>query len=240
MLFSNSSNKAGLIEDIDFLCGTTSASYPLVQKVRNVNNAYHDVTRLIWEAQDGWQYDDANRTDLPKITTTLTDGTGDYRVPALSTVIRHVKGIDIQDGNGNWQKLQAFDYNDTTIAWDELDKTNGMPRYYDLEGGFIRLKPAPDDAFVTTSSGMIIWISRDAVEFTTASTTSIPGFATQFHKILSLSAAIDFTRDVSEQRLFLQMKDRLEKGLQEFYSSRNVERRVNLKPFGKKRWRQYT
>ena len=239
MLFSNFTNKTGLVEDVDFLCGTTSASYPLVQKVRNINNAYHDVTRMIWEAQDGWQFDDENRTDLPKITTTLTSGTGDYRVPALSTVIRHVKGIDIQDSNGNWSKLQSMDYNDATIAWDELDKTDGMPRYYDLEGGYIRLKPAPSSDYVTTSSGMIVWISRDAVEFTTASTTSIPGFATQFHKILSLSAAIDFTRDASEQRLFVQLKDRLEKGLKEFYNSRNVERRISLRPFNKKFHRQY-
>lgn len=239
MLFSNSTNKTGLIEDIDFLCGTTSASYPLVQKVRNINNAYHDVTRIIWEAQDAWQFDDENRTDLPKITTSLTHGTGDYRVPALSTVIRHIKGIDIQDSQGNWQKLQAIDYNDITQAWDEYQDTAGMPMQYDLEGGYIRLKPAPSSAYVTTSSGMIIWISRDATEFTTASTTSVPGFATQFHKILSLSAAIDFTRDAGEQRLFIQMKDRLEKGLKEFYNARNVEKRISLRPYNKKFHRQY-
>jgi len=239
MIFTNATNKTGLIEDIDFLCGTTTASYPLVQKVRNINNAYHDVTRIIWESQDGWQYDDANRTDLPKITTTLTDTVGNYRVPALSTVLRFIKGIDIQDENGNWHKLKQIDYHDVGEAWDEYRATNGLPMEYDLEGGYIRLKPAPAAGNVTTSSGMIIWMSRDVTEFTTASTTGTPGFAPQFHKILSYSAALDFTKDATEQARFVQMKDRLEKGLRKFYSSRNVERRAAIRPYHKKRWRQY-
>ena len=239
MLFSNSVNKVGLVEDVDFLCGTTTASYPLVQKVRNINNAYQDVARIIWECQDGWQWDDSNQTDIPKITTTLTAGTGDYRVPALSTAIEHIKGIDIKDENGNWHKLKQIDFNDVNEAWDEYRSTDGLPVEYDLEAGFIRLKPAPAAGSVTVSSGMIVWVSRDAINFTTASTTGVPGFAPQFHRILSLSAAIDFTRDAGEQRLFIQMKDRIEKGMREFYSGRNVERPTRIRPYGKKFKHQY-
>ena len=155
------------------------------------------------------------------------------------TVVEHIKGIDIQDENGNWHKLKQIDFNDVTEAWDEYRSTDGLPMEYDLEAGFIRLKPAPAAGSVTVSSGMIVWVSRDAIEFTTASTTGVPGFAPQFHRVLSLSAALDFTRDANEQRLFTQMKDRIEKGMREFYSGRNVERPIRIRPYSKKFKHQY-
>jgi len=36
--------------DIDFLCGSTSATYLDADKIRNVNIAYQDVARVIWES----------------------------------------------------------------------------------------------------------------------------------------------------------------------------------------------
>ena len=240
MQFNGSSTQQDLVHDTLFLCGgVTTAAYPLVDITRNINQAYHDVTRLIWESQDGWQFDDANQTDLPKLIVTLTHGTEDYRVHALSTVLRHIKGIEVQDTNGNWQKLNPIDYHDVSVAWQEYRDTAGMPIEYDLEAGYIRLKPAPSSAYCTLSSGMVVWMSRYVTEFTTGSTTSIPGFASQFHRILSYSAALDFEKDPVERARLIQMRDRLEKGLQKFYSGRNVERQAAIKPYGKRRWRTY-
>lgn len=240
MQFNAHTTKQDLVNDVLFQCGgITTAAYPLVDITRNINSAYHDVTRLIWESQDGWQFDDANQTDLPKLLVTLTHNTGDYRVNPLSTVLRHIKGIDVKDSNENWQKLNQIDYHDVTVAWDEYRDTAGFPMEYDLEGGYIRLKPAPSSAYATLSSGMCVWMSRDVTEFTTGSTTSVPGFATQFHKILSYSAALDFEKSPQERARIIKMKERLEEGLQVFYSGRNVERRGGIRPYGRKRWRTY-
>jgi len=109
MEFSNSVNKAGLVEDIDFLCQTTTASYPLSDKVRNINNAYMNVNRLIWEVAEGWQYDDSNKTDLPIATTTLVHNQKNYTIPSTA---QRVQRVEIKDNDGNWTLLSQIDVND--------------------------------------------------------------------------------------------------------------------------------
>jgi hypothetical protein len=101
------------------------------------------------------------------------------------------------------------------------------------------LYPSPASGDVTLASGLQIMVSRDVSAFSSASTTE-PGFARPFHRILSLAAAIDFTRDQQEKDRFIQIKDRLEKGLVRFYSKRSEENRTSIQPLGKKNWRQYT
>src|SRR3990167_7317895 len=112
MEFSNAASKQGILQDIDFLCGTTSASYPVEDKVRNVNVSYGNITRLIWECADDWQYDDSNKTDIPKVLTTLTAGTSQYSIPSTAQKIRR---IEIKDAQSNWVKLTPIDYRDIGV-----------------------------------------------------------------------------------------------------------------------------
>jgi hypothetical protein len=244
MQFSNTSNKSkGILQDIDFLCGSTSATYPVVDKVRNVNIALHDVTQLIWQSQDGWFFDDENQTDYPRIRVNLTKGTQDYRVKALSTVLRQIKRIEVKDSGGDFQLLTPLNMaKDIDVAKDDYYSSDGMPLYYDLDGGYITLYPAPTSGAggCTLASGMAIYFGRDAVEFTSASTTASPGFATQFHRILSYSAAIDFIKqDNNLIQKYMMERNRLMDGLKKYYGSRNLELKPKISPFGKRRWRQY-
>ena len=236
MQFSDVGGKQGLIQDIDFICGTTSASYPLADKTRNLNQAYHDVTRLIWESADKWQYDDSNAASLPIIYTTLTHNTQGYNIPSTAQKIHR---IEIKDGTGNWNKLDPFDIKDIDIGMPEYLETAGLPVYYDLMGDYITLYPKPSSAHVTLASGMAVYVDRDVTLFTTASTTAQPGFAPQFHRILSITAALDFEKDPQQRQLFLLLKQRLEEGIKKFYSSRETESRVEIKPKAKRQWRQY-
>ena len=236
MQFSDVTNNQGILQDIDFLAGTTSASYPTKDKTRNINIAYHDVTRLIWECADDWNYDDANATDLPKVLRTLGQASASYQIP---TTAQKIERIEIQDANNNWIKLEPIDYSDINVALDEYRGTASQPTHYDLVGNYITLYPAPSSAYVTLSSGMALRVARNVTEFATTATTEVPGFATQFHRLLSIGASLDFEKDASSRNLLLQMQDRLQKGLRKMYSSREVEKRVELKPRSKSRWRQY-
>lgn len=227
-------NVQDLKNDINLLCGSTSATYLNADKMRNVNIAYQDVARLIWESAAGWQFDDSNSTTLPLVKTTLVHGQQDYSLPSTS---QRVESVMVKDSGGNFQKLRQFDIHDTTIALPEFYEGNNLPLYYDMVGRSIMLYPTPSSAYCTLASGLGVYINRDVTELGVSATSTTPGFATGFHRILSLGAAIDFTQDPSQREFLLVQKDRLERGLVRFYSKRNVEEHQQIKPL--KSWNKY-
>lgn len=232
MEFSNPTNRAkGILQDINFLCGTTTATYPLADIVRNVNVAYLDVTRLIWESADGWQFDDSNNSDLPIATRTLTHNTQSIQIPSTA---RKIERIEVKDKGGTFQLLKQIDLRDINVATTNYLTPGGMPIYYDLRGNFIDFYPSPLSGSVTLTSGMKVYLNRDVTLFTTASTTAAPGFVPSFHRILSYSAAIDFTQDNSQKNYWLAQKQNLVQGLIKFYGSRNVELPKKIQPLLKK------
>lgn len=230
-------NISQLKSDTHFLCGSTSASYPDADLIRNINIAYQDVARLIWSSAGGWQFDDSNSTTLPIARTTMVHNQQDYTLPSTT---QKVEQVVVKDVGGYWNKLQPFDIHDTTIAPEEYMDSAGLPLYYDLIGRSIMLYPRPSSAYCTLASGLGVYVSRDVSEFAVTATSSVPGFATPFHRILSYAAAIDFTQDQNERNLLVQIKDRLEKGLVQFYSKREVEGATEIKPRHRQYWRQYT
>jgi hypothetical protein len=217
-------------EDIDFLCGSTSATYLVADKIRNINTAYQDVARTIWESAGDWQYDDTNVSTIPFATTTLVSGQQDYELPATT---QRVQRVEVYSG-GTWNKLKQIDIHDVTTPLEEYRSGTGQPAVYDIVGRSVILYPAPD------SGQMKVYVDRDVSLFSVSSTTESPGFATPFHRILSYSASIDFMQDDKQREFLIYQKDRLEKGLSRFYSKRNVERKTSIRPSSKKYWRQYT
>ncbi len=236
MEYSNTANSQGIIQDVDFLCGTNSSSYPVADKTRNINHAYHDINRLIWECCDYWQYDDANATAFPISTTTLVHGQQDYSIPSTAQRIRR---IEVENLAGDWVKLNPLIEEDIGVALTEYLETAGLPAYYDMVDNSIFLYPKPSSAYCTLTSGLKVYYDRDIIEFTTASTTTIPGFATPFHRLLSLQAAIDFEEDAGRRNLFLIEKQNLVEGLKRFYGKRELEEDTRIRPSGQRRWKQY-
>jgi len=236
MQFSLTGTKQGLVQDIDFLCGSNDSSFPLADKTRCVNIHYQDIARLIWDSVKNWEYDDSNNTDLPIATTTLVTTQQDYEIPATC---QRLHRLEVLDTAGNYQKLAPLDTYDTDMALTEYAELGSIPTHYDLQGRSIFLYPTPVAGAVTMASGLKVYFDRAVTEFTSASTTAVPGFATAFHRILSVSTSLDFEEDNQKRNLLIQMKDRLEKGLINFYSHRGAELKKRIKPRAKKYWRQY-
>lgn len=222
--------------DIDFLCGSTSGTYSDVNKIRNVNIAYQDVARLIWTSDGAWQFDDSNSPNLAEAKTTMVHNQKDYSLPATT---QRIEAVIVKDSNANWVKLKQFDIHDVNVALPEFQETPGMPMYYDIVGRSLLLYPTPSSAYATLASGLGIYLNRDVTEFSVTATSTTPGFATPFHRILSYAAAIDFEQDTTQRQFLALQKQRLESALVGFYSKRNVERKAMISPAGKKRWRQY-
>jgi len=229
-------NITNIKADIDFLCGTTSGTYPDADKIRNINIAYNDVARLVWESAAGWQFDDSNATTLPIAKTTLVHNQQDYSLP---TDAQKLEEVIVKDSAGNWNKLKPFDIHDITIAPEEYMETTGLPVYYDMIGRSIMLYPTPSSAYCTMTSGLGVYVSRNVTEFATSASSEVPGFAIPFHRILSYAVALDFSQDNSQRQVWAAQKERLERGLINFYAKRDVEVNTNIKPNQRKIWRQY-
>lgn len=230
-------NLSNIKSDINLLCGSTSASYPDADKIRNINIAYQDVARLIWESSDGWQYDDSNNSTLAIAKATLVHNQQDYSIPSTA---QRIHRVEVKQKSGDWLKVSPIDIHDISVAMPAYQSSAGVPLYYDLIGRSIMFYPAPHSASVTLASGVALYVDRDITEFATTATTTEPGFPPAFHRILSYAAAIDFSQDKNQKKEWAAMKARLENGLTRFYSRRNVEAPGTIIPHGKKNWQQYT
>lgn len=227
-----------LDSDIDFLCGSTSATYSPTNKRRNMNIAYRDVCRIIWESDGGWRYDDTNATTLPKAVTDLVHNQQDYTIPTTALGIQRV---EVMDSEGNYLKLKPLDKQEVTTGLPEfLGGNSGTPLYYELVGTSLLLYPSPHSAYVTPTGGLTIYMDRIVTDIAVSATTSEPGFASPFHRILSYAASIDFITDPNRRNFLIEQKARIEEGMIRFYSKRAPEIKTVLKPGARKKWRNYT
>lgn len=221
--------------DVDFLCGSTSATYSDANKIRNLNIAYLDVARTIWES-DSIHFDDSNNTDSMVAYKGMADTSATYTIP--TTAIR-INGVEVKDQNADWKKLKFINLDDLTVSREEYLTGTGAPLYYNIEGTQCRLFPAPGTGYVTMSSGLAFRLNRNVTEIPVTATTSEPGFPSNYHRILSYAASMDFTQDDKQRQYWAGQKERLEQGMKRYFSKRVQEAKTIIRPSSKKRWRQY-
>lgn len=232
MQYSNSVTKVGIVEDIDYLIGTNSSSYPIEDKTRNVNRKYDEVVSLILQSDATWKWDDTNNLTQPSTSITMTQGTNAVSIP--DTTYLTINRVEVLDINGNYKLLTPISEKEITQAKSEFMKTDGTPIYYEKVGAFLNLYPAPSSSNVTLASGLKVYYQRDASYFATTDTTKVPGFAAPFHRLLSYGAALDFAIANSlngKINILTPLIQKMEQGLIEFYSSREKDtiHRLNVR-----------
>lgn len=228
MQFNNGTD--AIIADIDFLCDTSSTSYPLAAKTRNVNRWAYKAHIAQINGSNRWQVDDSNLGTLPFLTTTLVDGQADYTLP--SGYLR-IERAEIRNASGDYERLKLIDHRDVKGSIKEFETTNGVPRYYDLVGGSIILYPAPAAASVTTTEGMRLHILRTIDIFTTGDTTQTPGFPEPFQRICSYGASYDYLiarGDIQKAQAYRNEAEILLKDLTTFASDMAGDEHVRIIP----------
>lgn len=222
----NPGSSAGIIDEINFLVNADSNTYPLADKIRNVNRWLDIVVSDILQSSNRMQFDDANFTTTPRGTTDLISGQKQY---SFDSNWLDIDRIDIKDPSGNWIKLLPIDQRDIPGGYDEFYETNGTPQYFDVDGENYFLFPAPN---YDSEEGIKVFLRRKPDYFTTDDTTQEPGFAAPYHRILSLGAAYDYALAHSlpqANNLFLQT-ERMRAELRAYYAQRNKYERPQIKP----------
>lgn len=201
MVFSDAGGGQGLIQDVDFRLGTDSTEYSTADKTRNINARYSEVWALIFDAYGGWTFMDDNisgvsgnvtpgANDGPYADVAIVSGTGVYALPAGTLV---VKGVQVlQPNGGTWGvPLVPLTYEEFIQKGGDafFTSSTGVPWAYMLQGDVIRLLPAPN---YSQSASLRVFFDQDISNFAVGDTTKVPGFASPFHNLLSIGAALDY------------------------------------------------
>lgn len=228
MDFNNGTN--AIVDDIDFLCQTNTTSYPLSAKTRNIN-------RWAWKAHVAqikgshrWQIDDTNLTTIPHLKADLVDGQADYTLP--SGFLR-VERVEIMDSNGYYKLLIPIDQADIKEAYTEFEDTDGEPKYFDVTGNILILKPTPDSSDVTLTNGLRVHILRGIDLFTTSDTTQNPGFPEPFHRAVVYGACYDYHLKVKDYEAAQSFRNEAENELREltkFIAQMNAAEHNRIRP----------
>lgn len=234
MVINDSSAKStSLYHDTLFHLGisrSNTTQYPAEDFIRSANGWYAEANHWIWDATGDWEYDDSNYTTLPIATGNLVDAQADYELPSTA---QKIDRVEVKDQDGNWSKLIPMDKSQINDALDEFEETDGFPRYYDLVGDSMILYPTPDSAYITATSGLKVYFSRDVQEFNSTSTTTVPSFNKNFHRILSYGAALDYANtfgDLNRANYLSSQIARMKEELQTFYGSRHRDFKTKIIP----------
>lgn len=200
MVFSDTTNKDGIIQQIEFRTnlgdtGISGNATLLKQITGQVNDWYMKATKIIITADGRWQWDDTNWGNQPIATTDLVDGQRDYTVlnadPGAGQDWLQVERVEMKDTSGNWVKLAPVDLRDFGASVGEEFKTDATPIYYDFNGSSIKLYPSSN---YDSTGGLKVWFSRSPKEFRYTDTDARPGFTSIFHEYLVLGATYNWEK----------------------------------------------
>jgi len=225
MVFSDTTNKQGIVEEIDFILGTNSDSYPIPQKVRNVNRGLDKVASLIVKSDGTWEWDDTNADDFPIATTNLV---ASQQVYSLPTDLIIPQRVEVKDENGNWAVLEPIDKATIGEAMTEYFDTPAIPEQYDKVANTIWLYPAPN---YNSTDGLKVYYQRFFSYFVAEDTTKEPGFAKPFHSYLSYYAAAEYAR-ARKPELLPRLEESLAKyelEIKDHYARRSEDKNTNFK-----------
>lgn len=183
MQFNTGTNS--LYADALFWSGANATSFPVDPDFTRSANAWLDiVVSWILRADNTQQFDDTNlSTELLDTTTNLVAGTPKY---AISSAWLKIGRVRIKDPNGNWVTLEPVDRRQLS---DSDISASGTPRRYDKLGNYIYPFPIPNYA---STGGMEVQRQRVMDYFVVGDTTKAPGYAPQYHRIISWGAALDY------------------------------------------------
>ncbi len=214
MVFSDTTNKNGLIQNCEDLCGFADAgisgdSYKFARFTNYINSAYGLVMSWIFGVDGRWHFDDSNYNDFPISTTDLVANQRDYTLPAT---LLNIRQVEVLDNAGNYQSLDLLGEDDYRRRSENMQEVAGSPTSYYLLGNSIFIYPKTTASYSTLTAGLRLTYDRYADYFTVSDTTQKPGIAEPFHQVFYKLACLDYLNKTD--------MDRYNKTYNEIYADR--------------------
>ena len=228
MLYNSGTNS--IVADVHYWAGSDSVTYPILDITRNANQALSKVVEMIMRSAGRWQFDDTNYDTLPIATTDLVANQTNFSLDVSHLKVARVR---IKDEHGKWRILRPVDRRD--LSEEELNAT-GTPDKYDKLGVSLFFFPLQNYDY---PEGVEVQFERDADYFTVDDTTKAPGFASTFHRLISLYTALDYTEPnelEARSRKIQKRIDRMEAELVEFYSDRDRDEQPFMQTEGNREY----
>lgn len=232
MQFSDTTNRLGLIQQLEDRTGTqsvTTSSFPLKTKTREINQALANFFVLAQMYSGNWKVDDTNHSGTPEHTINLVSGTRAYTftTDSSSNEILAIDRVEITDSSGNTKRLQQLNRSVITDeGMSEFMETTGEPEFYDIVGKTVTVYPAPN---YNATGGLKLFNERAGSYFADTDTTKVAGIPRVFHEYLVIRPAYFFcaTKGLSQAK-FLQIElAKMEEAIKEFYQTRAKDSNSN-------------
>ena len=221
-----------LIEENTGTQSTTTSSYPLASKTRDINNAYANYFLIGAQTEKRWQLDDTNHPKYPIITTALTANQQDYTFTTdeQGNQILDIYRVEIIDSTGLAVELSPIDQFDIKgQALTEFLKDAATPTYYDKTANGIILYPTPN---YTNAAGLKIYYNRTPEYFTVSDTTKLPGIPDMFHEYLAIRPSYQYClrKGLPQTPNLKQDMMIMEEGIKDYYKSRSKDEIKRMTP----------
>lgn len=194
-----------------------------------MNRSLDKAVSKILSCDGRWQFDDSNNTDLPIGSTNLVSGQQDY---TLAVSHLDIIKVLVKDSAGNLRVIDPFDETDA-YAERFLNETTtaevGIPNWYDKKGSSIFLYPTPN---YNSTSGLVVHFQRGPSYFAYTDTTKTPGFASIFHRYVSLDASLDYavSKSLPQIKSLSELLQDMEAQMTEFFSKRSRDESRFIRP----------
>jgi hypothetical protein len=227
MKFNDTINNSGICQDVWHLTGTNSTSFPTSDIARITNKVMRELAVLAWRFSTVWKFDDQNLTTHNIAELTLVNSQGDYELPSVAFDVERVEVVDTNN-NINY-KLEFIKETDIKTAIPELEKNDGIPKYYFLRGESIWLKPEPDTNKV---SKLVLYLSRDISEFSGSDTNKEPGIPSVLHPIVPYMVALEYAgaNNLSQLTYLNKKVDEWKEIFRNYFVNRGGESKDRISP----------
>ena len=198
MVFNDTSGGQGILQEIDDLCDSDSASYPTVSKTRRVNNALLELELMALMVDGTWQFDDANYSSLPTGLMNAVNGQNEY---SFDSTLLFIERVDILLSDGvSWQQLDQLDEIHTYLTPTDL-AASATPSAYWKRGGKFGFNSTPSTTNMTLTNGIKVYFKRVGALFAATDTTATAGIASPFHILLAQKGALPYCKTYKKDRV---------------------------------------